>query len=492
MMRQKIVNKIRDKAFRAASEVSCRQILEDAGYPTRKRGNQIYSFCPFCQTKDRTGGMDKFSVTEGLNKYHCFACDAGGGSAKLYAELNNCSFWDGVLSLGFRSGGITVEEYESAISSIDAKNKLSRSTKAFEKKDTVSAEEENFKAPPEICDMVYRAMLRLSEFALRPEHREYLKTSRHLSDDEIDEIGFFSYTRPFMIDRLVSNIQRLNPGFSYNSFLGVPGFYFEYASKEKNLGRWYFKKPMPDAIGIPLKNYDGKIVALQMRNMKSNNSQKYYYVSSRGVAQGTNRAFGSSPGSPVAVIYPKELTHPVFYIGEGFFKMNEISKENVVAFSVQGVNAIHYVPDEIRAVMNGSKIQSVAKGLSGTQYVKLVIVFDADMFSKIQVLEAGCKAAVMFEQQFPGKEIYFLVWNEKFGKGFDDMKFYCQSNNLDYRHLTRAIPKDAFLDMSKKSIFEADNLYSQRSGKKIDIKNRKDKEYGPCLHDACMKYFSFP
>ena len=134
--------------------------------------------------------------------------------------------------------------------------------------------------------------------------------------------------------------------FTPAALYGVPGFFFEEIKEGK--GKWHFKAPMPNCIGIPLKNAYGEIVALQMRNLERNAKNKYFYVSSKYESQ-KNKAYGygASPGSPVAVFYPPSIDIPTFYIGEGYFKMREIAKEGAVAFSVQGVNSLSYVTEEI-------------------------------------------------------------------------------------------------------------------------------------------------
>ena len=47
-MEQKKINKIRDKAVAASSRCSCEDILIKSGMSYRRRGNQLYLFCPNC------------------------------------------------------------------------------------------------------------------------------------------------------------------------------------------------------------------------------------------------------------------------------------------------------------------------------------------------------------------------------------------------------------------------------------------------------------
>lgn len=47
-MEQKRINAIRDKAVASSSRCSCEDILIKSGMSYRRRGNQLYLFCPNC------------------------------------------------------------------------------------------------------------------------------------------------------------------------------------------------------------------------------------------------------------------------------------------------------------------------------------------------------------------------------------------------------------------------------------------------------------
>lgn len=117
--------------------------------------------------------------------------------------------------------------------------------------------EAEVKAPSEVCNIVYRALISLPEFALTRGHYEYLASTRHLSDAEIREGMFFSYTKTFSFEELFARIKAVKPDFTPAALYGVPGFFFEEIKEGK--GKWHFKAPMPNCIGIPLKMPTGRL-----------------------------------------------------------------------------------------------------------------------------------------------------------------------------------------------------------------------------------------
>ena len=287
-MRQSEINELKDLAFHKAREFPCEQLLNEAGYMTRTRGDKIFSQCPNCGKIGKKGDScithSMFSITKSKNVFSCFSCDFKGGPATLYAHFNNVSYIEACVILAYRLGDITLEQYESINGSTDAIKKFQGDTKVYRMIDEKISEDYTSKAPDDVCNLVYSHLLRMPQFTLSKEHRKYLLENRHLTEQEINELGFFTYKECFNIDKLILSIRKEYPDFTYNNLLGVPGFFMEYQDESKSLGRWMFKHPCPECIGIPLKNTIGEIMALQMRNLNqksANKGMKYFYVSSR-------------------------------------------------------------------------------------------------------------------------------------------------------------------------------------------------------------------
>lgn len=498
-MRQGEINEIKDLAFHKSREFPCEQILNESGYVTRTRGDKIFSQCPSCGRIGKNGDSclthSRFSITKSKNVFRCFACDFKGGPATLYSYFNHVSYIEACVILAYRTGAITIQQYEALNGSPDAAKKFQGDTQVYRMMDEKISEDYTSKAPDDICNLVYTHLLRMPQFTLSKHHKKYLMEQRHLSEQEIAKFRFFTYKECFSIDKLILSIRKEKPDFDYNNLLGVPGFFMEFLDESKSQGRWMFKHPCSDCIGIPLTNAYGEIMALQMRNMNPKsvrNGMKYFYVSSRNVsnekAKGNLRGLGASPGSPVHVFYPERKRSNTFYIGEGFFKMNEICKDGFTALSIQGVNTFHYVADEISEIIKRDPTYN-----SGTK-LRLMIVFDMDLYEKIQVLDAGLNFADYLRKKFPGAETYFLFWSEAFGKGYDDLKFYCMENGLNYLKMLKAYRSDQILEFVKKSEKVVSRTF-KASEKAVHEgmrnKTRKEnKEYVSCFSNALKSFVS--
>ena len=490
-MEQKKINYILAKASDGANKYPIEDILARFGVSTQVRGTQAWFVCPVCGKPK----YDYCSATikgQGAGLWCCQSCKTGGGTFRLYALLSGCSDTEALLSLGVLSGTISNEEYEKATGTEDSRAKLKADEdirrKIAEKKATETVER---KAPIQVVDYIYRKMLSLPEFKLTEEGREYLRDKRHYSDKIIEDMGFFSYTSNFSVNNLLDlvskekfgkGLRELEPQDAqelYNSLWGIPGFYFKFDNASKKTGAWRFAAPNPDCIGIPIYNGEGYITALQMRwiNEEKCKGAKYFYISSRKYHQREWTNYGSSPGSPVAALYPESITGKTLYVTEGVFKAKELSEFGNICFSVQGVNSFYYVADEISLTLNSS----IYKKRGGQGAERVILVFDADSFTKWQVLDAVVKASSNIARK-SGLPTYILFWNPKLGKGFDDMKFYCLEKGIDYKKEMRVVDWRTFADFAKEAEEDTDRYWNTLYGKEPDAKERTGKEWGNYLY----------
>lgn len=425
-MKQEEINRIKNRAVEGAKRYPCESILREEGIATRKRGTQIHAVCYKC------GSKSGFSITESKNVFHCFKCNNGGGPARMYADLYGLTFLEASLRLAVMTGDISRDEAEMITSVPDNLKKLNSDSLSYQKLDGKEGEESGaYKAPAKVCDLVYRHLLKLPAFSLDNFSVNYLFFDRHLTGEEIKALGFFHYKESFSIDKLLLDIRKEKPDATYDIFRGIPGFYFRFSNADRSMGCWKFKNPMENTLGIPLRNADGYITALQMRYMgKKPVKNKYFYISSRDVKEkDTLCGFGSTPGTPVHVFFPENRKSDTIYIGEGFFKMNEVYKDGYISLSIQGVNSITYVSEEVE------KILKLHPEINRNE-LKFIIVFDTDMYRKYQVLSAGTNFNSYICKKFPGSKVAFLTWNPELGKGYDDAKFnvlamqeYMRKNN---------------------------------------------------------------
>lgn len=455
-MKQSEINGIMKICREAADPLTCEEALYAAGYAgkTKKLGTSLFFECP--NGCDRNKKLDKCAINLDKNFAHCFCCNEGWNPVKLMASLWEVPYNQAVLTYGKSVGAITGEQYSAIADDKGNFAKAMKGTVAVKKAEQRAIEEAEFKRPAEHLDLVYRHLLALPACQLSASHAEYLKKERRLTAGDIAEIGFFSYEQKFSMAALTASIQKEQPGFNPREhYWGVPGFFFQFSDENKTRGHWLFHKPYMDCIGIPIRDEAGRITALQMRALSDRAQVKYFFVTSKRC--GDNTGFGSTPSTPCSVLYPKEITNPYVYIGEGIFKMFEVAKgEQSVAISVQGVNNTKDVPDMIREVLLSDMAKRKAPALNGKHTrMQVIIVYDADMYRNYRVLEASQNLVKGLKKAFPDVPASFLCWDLNLGKGFDDLKHYADEQGLNYHHLCRTVPAETFLALSNHCINKA-------------------------------------
>lgn len=297
----------------------------------------------------------------------------------------------------------------------------------------------------------------IGKLKLNQKHLDELINVRKLTLEEIEEIGFFSYPSNEIIKPLIDKLKE--NGCSENILQYVPGFY--YSKKQK---QWTFK-PLPqniDGYCIPIKGANKRIIAIQIRtNMKN---KKYIWFSSSFAKHFYNDKFvdvlGNSPGTPISVVFPKQLKGNMIFITEGFYKAYAISqKYNCIALSMQGV----YNASNIKQIIDGFKHYIGTKNI--------FIAFDADMAEKVQVLKAALRIGLIVsgvdlgplkqswdsicahnskDRKIPIREcvndavqirdmllntdinINYCIWDSNLGKGMDD----AIENNVPVRKIS--------------------------------------------------------
>lgn len=467
-MRQEEINSILERA-KNYSGISCEDVLfKVIGYTgkTIKKGNNLFFQC-LNGCEEKSDYPEKCSINVSENKGKCFQCGFGFGPIKLLSVAKSIPYNEAALILAKLGGEITDEEFNAVTKSASNYNKLIKDSHVHAKIEQKKADEvKDFKASPDVLDLVYRHMLKLPQFRLSMEMLEYLFNERDIEFEDLSKSKFFYYKEPFSIDELVKNIQEEQPAFTYNHFWGVPGFYFEFSDKTHKQGKWKFRDPYKDCLGIPLMDAEGRIVGLQMRFM--NNEQissrkvaKYFFVSSRGYKpkSGAETGYGTCSGTPAHVEYPDVVTNSWFVIGEGKFKMMEAAKEGSVAFSCQGVGNYRYVLEEIDHCLKSKKLLSKMSRdlLENPQKLKFLIMYDADMFHNYAVLDNAIKLHDELKKIY-GREIVFLLWDEKYGKGYDDMKHNLGENFKEYLLM---VDGTDFCSLMRANIARCDDVYKK-------------------------------
>jgi hypothetical protein len=238
-------------------------------------------------------------------------------------------------------------------------------------------------ADVEVRHRVYSALL--TALSLTAAHRESL-TRRGLADAEMDRRGYVSLP----VRGRARIAQELRERFD-NLLLTVPGFYV----KQSN-ARCYLTLAGAAGLLIPIRDINGRIIALKVRRDCASNGPRYSYLSS-------SRHGGPGPGSPVHVPLGVAAPCPRVRLTEGELKSDvATSLSNLPTISVAGVT--NWLPclDVLRAL--GAKT--------------IVMAFDADAPEKAQVAQALSSCAQALASG--GFAVELERWRPEH-KGIDDL-----------------------------------------------------------------------
>lgn len=224
---------------------------------------------------------------------------------------------------------------------------------------------------------------------LKPEHGEHLLNERGLADTVIAAKLYAS--APFDKSLWEDACKTMRSHFG-DKLAGVPGFF-------KEGERW--QMPRYDGFFIPVRDAQGRIVALQIRG--SFDSRYIWFSTPPDKYQQ-----GTSSGAPTHFVKPdlvKQSGHA--FITEGALKgdiIGEYAEEAVIALA----SATAFDSDEI-----GSELKNALPELR-----KVTIAYDADWQSNKAVKDAlrrliHALRAVEFD-------VSVRIWNISLGKGYDD------------------------------------------------------------------------
>lgn len=454
-MKQSEINEIKQRAFDTCKNYPVINVL-DKYYtgPRGQKGSNIFIECPHgCDRGVSARKLSKCSVSKAKNIFTCFGCGEKGGPTKLQELLTGQTYGQAMLEQARELGSITWEEYD-AVTDPATREKFSKDDKAYKKLEEVKTEEV-FLASPKVRHIVYSALLSLDEFQLSEEMIQYLHETRHISGT-VEELSksFFYYHADFSVEELVKLIRGKYPKFNFDDLYGVPGFYFSYADDSKTHGRWTFVPCSKESIGIIVRDADGMITALQSRNIVRENSS-YYWISSNGKAAEAGYGYGSSPGAPTHVEYPKQVLNGCVSFIEGIFKVKQLVKvSHGLCLAFQGVNNYASTLDEVQTALHSDILkQRIVDREDGKKHkLNFALFYDADMLMKFQVWQAAQGFYHELHRRFPDKKIYFYIWDVNEGKGFDDLY---ENHPTDWKKFLVKIPGAKFEEIMIASLDEA-------------------------------------
>lgn len=404
---------------------------------------------------------DNFKIIKKYNKWQCFACGIGGNGIKFIMEYDGVEFKEAVIRISYELNLISFEESEILRGkNLNNKNNLiQKPTKKRESKIVEKTFVNNIGTPTElnsIYEIFALGYSLIGKDKLTKEHREEIKRKRYLNDDEIETDGYFTFPDMSIMDAFIEELEKRE--ISLDILKKIPGFYYVVSKK-----KWCFTiLKGTSGMGIPIKDFNGNIVGIQIRlDEVSEKSKRYQWFSSSfanssGNEQSKSKTiYGTSPGAPIAVVKPNTIKYKTIFITEGFFKARTIAKHyQSYAVSVQGVTNWKNIVETIKDMIS-----------QGVEVKCIYIAFDGDMCRKDTVMKPAIKMAFSLtdidypddmelilekilkssnrsvkekvgtfrkdneriiqylkdnEQNFSSK-IDFLLWNEMLGKGMDDI-----------------------------------------------------------------------
>lgn len=240
------------------------------------------------------------------------------------------------------------------------------------------------RAGPDTLHEVYSGLL--AALALSSAHHKNLK-ARGLSDGEIDR----RYYRSLPIKGRADIASKLREHLGDN-VLSVPGF----ITKTKKGGD-YLTFAGAAGLLVPVRDADGRIVALKVRRDTGSDGHRYCYLSSAQYG-------GASPGSPIHI--PLGIPSPaeIVRLTEGELKAD-------IAFALSGLPTI--------SVPGAGNWQPALEVLKALGCKRVVLAFDMDAQEKPHVAGAllACAKTLITE----GFAVSVERWPVADGKGIDDL-----------------------------------------------------------------------
>lgn len=387
---------------------SCRQLSVSAVISSRieikYNGSNSLALCPF----HNDNKLGSFVITDSKSIWKCFSCGEGGDAIVFLANLEGIDYIEAAYRLGLEFGLITQHDFDNYYGSRRyKKDDVVRIQKRYSELDKKRLESNI--AEPAILNKVFR--LFINECKLDELHKNHLIHERGLTLGQIEESRYFTFPTRSITRSFVKEVVK---EFGNDEVLRtIPGFFW---SQED--AKWLF--PKYKGIGIPIVNSFGEIVGIQIRRDDSADKEKRYVWFSSSFAMNHEKfEHGTSSGAPIDVVYPDVITNNSVIVTEGRFKAQILAKSTgSVTFSVQGVGSWKGIIKELERLALADKPQF--NYIHEDYRPSLVLsAFDADMSKNVQVFEQLKRMTdAIEEKRYP---VYYLFWDEKLGKGADDI-----------------------------------------------------------------------
>lgn len=293
---------------------------------------------------------------------------------------------------------------------------------------------------PEQLDKAYRIFLSLA--MLDGRSKDSLK-ERNISDEEITTFGFKTFPKRVIKGEL--NRMLREEGIRPES---VPGLYLRNGDKDASF-KFY------DSIIIPVKTVNGQIAGLQLRFFNKGDGPRYIWFSSSNFTAPEYAYDGKTPGTPLGFIDNVKRNETTLFITEGIFKAIAINKcYGCPVISVQGVGNFQGIEDTL------AKIFELYPRIN-----RILIAYDADFIGNINVTSHAVRLYQTMMAAFPGMLYQYVMWDEKYGKGFDDL--IQTTGGWNVKSIIKTVDMNTFATVFEK--FRPEGVKLLQEGKKEEI-----------------------
>lgn len=292
----------------------------------------------------------------------------------------------------------------------------------------------------EDLDIAYSVFLGLSDLDERS--RKYLK-DRDLTDEDITYFGFKTFPKRTIKKSLNKALREyeIKPE-------SVPGLYLRKGDSDASFNFY-------DAVVLPVRTVRGGIEGLQIRFFDPGTGPKYIWFSSERFCYPDYVYDGKTPGTPIGFVDKDVENEKTLFITEGLFKAIAINKcYKCPVLTVQGVGNFSGIENELCYVRE-----------KYPQLRRVLIAYDADFIGNVNVTSHAVRLYRTLQTLHPELIYQYVSWDEKYGKGFDDL--IANTGGWDVRNIVKTIHMERFATVAEAIMPEARQLWMEGKRKEI-------------------------
>lgn len=311
---------------------------------------------------------------------------------------------------------------------------------------TVTLDKSKEHAAPDLSkeelNVAYSVFLGLS--SLDDRSLSYLK-NRNFTEDDITYYGFKTFPKRTIKGALNKALR----GYNIRPE-SVPGLYLRKGDADASFNFY-------DAVILPVRTVRGSIEGLQIRFFNPGDGPKYIWFSSDRFTYPDYVYDGKTPGTPIGFVDREIKNDSTLFITEGLFKAISINKcYKCPVLTVQGVGNFSGIDQELNYVLE--KYPNIKR---------ILIAYDADFIGNINVTSQAVRLYKTLQETYPNLRYQYVSWDEKYGKGFDDL--IETTGGWNVKDIVKTIEMQKFASTAEEIMPQARELWMD--GKRKEIAN---------------------